>query len=432
MTECRDWLATLFPASYKGVPFWVEKDEEGGGRRLVVHQFPMRDDPFVEDLGEDERTYDVTAYVASDAADREAASVLGVCTARGAGTLVLPMQGPVTVQCKSGKRSREKDRHGYVALELKFIRDGAASAVVTVASLAQAVFDAAGSVSAAAGAALAATVATRALPDVVANAATDAAQLAVLDLEGVRAGTPVDPAASGKVRDALSGLLDAATLAFARRPGDAEGFIASPAGQAAGTLSDAPETVSGWGAGLVEAARALGDGIASTLALPAFANLVGPPAGPPANAVTETRRRVAENEVAIARTARLAALAAMAEAAVRRDYGSRQEAIAARATLAELFWREQAAMTGAALAPLYLAVETLRGLAVAQLSRRIIDLAPILDVEARISMPSLWWAWRLHADPKRATELVARNGVVAPALMPLRFEALAERAAAGR
>src|SRR5258708_18683841 len=127
MTIARDWLNTLWPASYKGVPFHVESDTEKGGRRKAVHKYPGRDDPFIEDMGEDQRDFNVTAYVASDAADADAATVIATCAQPGAGTLVLPAHGPISVQCFTFERKREKDKHGYIALDLYFVRDGAAT-----------------------------------------------------------------------------------------------------------------------------------------------------------------------------------------------------------------------------------------------------------------------------------------------------------------
>lgn len=430
---CKDWLQSLFSASFRGVPFWVEKDEEEGGRRLVVHEFPMRDDPFVEDLGELKRTFSLTAYVASESADAESSAVVMACQSRGAAVLVLPMQGPVTVQCESVKRSRERDKHGYVAFELKFVRDGFPSALASVASLAQRVFDAAGVVSSLAGQALAAVTTTVGYLDLVANMTKGAAEDAVATLEAARSESVIDPTASAKARDALAGLFDASGLTFVRRPPsdeDVVAFLTSPRGSAVAALTDAPTTVAGWGAGLVEAARSLGDGMAPETAYLALADVVrlDPTMAP--TGTTPASRQVAANLDALARTLRLAGLTVMAEAAIRRDYESRQDAIAVRAELAERFEREQNTMTGAAYAELFVAVENLRGLVVAALSRRILDLAPIVTVEARISMPSLWWSWRLHQNPARAIELVRRNRVVAPSMMPLKFEALSDRPSA--
>lgn len=431
---CRDWSSSLFPASFKGVPFRIESDEESGGRRLVVHQFPNRDEPFVEDLGEDKRSYELTAYVASDLADVEALALIAACTSRGAGVLVLPMQGPVMVHCESAKRSRERDKAGYVAIELKFVREGAQGALATVSSLAQAVFDAAGTLGGVIGIALAAATVTRGLISSVSQSATEDARTGVAAIEAVRGEVPVDPATSAKVRDALGGLYDAAPMAFSRRepaPDDVAAFLATPRGRAVADLSDDPAGVAGWGQGVVEAARTLADGMSPADAVRAFRDLVGDPE-PAVQGATPTRQAMDQNAQVIAQTVRLAAIVAMAEAMVRQDYAARPEAIAARAVIAETIEREQVATVGAAGADLYVALENLRGLVVAQLTKRIIDLAPVMTIEARVSMPSLWWAWRIHGDPLRAAELVARNAVPVPALMPLVFEALSDRAAGAR
>ena len=44
VTIARDWLTTLWAASFKGVPLKVERDAEAAGRRIRIHEFPMRDD----------------------------------------------------------------------------------------------------------------------------------------------------------------------------------------------------------------------------------------------------------------------------------------------------------------------------------------------------------------------------------------------------
>jgi prophage DNA circulation protein len=59
------------------------------------------------------------------------------------------------------------------------------------------------------------------------------------------------------------------------------------------------------------------------------------------------------------------------------------------------------------------------------LSRAILDLAPVISVSANLVMPSLFWAWRLYADPARSTQLVTRNKVIHPSFLPAEFEALA-------
>jgi len=122
---------------------------------------------------------------------------------------------------------------------------------------------------------------------------------------------------------------------------------------------------------------------------------------------------------------RLAALGAWAEALTRRAFAARPEAIEARAEAAERFDAELAGLIGADDAALSLAVQELRDRVVDYLSRAILDLAPVVTVEANLRLPSLWWAWRLYQDPLRAAELVGRNRIAHPSFFPERFEALA-------
>jgi prophage DNA circulation protein len=131
------------------------------------------------------------------------------------------------------------------------------------------------------------------------------------------------------------------------------------------------------------------------------------------------------NTVASAQLVRLAALAAVTEAVLRRNYRSRPDGVAARAALSALYDREIEAAAAPAQADLYIALVEARGAAVDYLSRTIADLAPVVTVSAPSPLPSLYWAWRLYADPGRAGELTDRNRVRHPSFMPASFAALA-------
>lgn len=139
----RDWGRSLFSASFGGFPFKVEKEKDPFGKKLVIHEFPLRDDPFIEDLGNASRHFDLTAYLASDTCDVEATALQATLLAFGPAILVLPDQGPVICFFKNGTRDRERDREGYVAFSLSFVSQGAATPVISAAFLGQLVFDAA-------------------------------------------------------------------------------------------------------------------------------------------------------------------------------------------------------------------------------------------------------------------------------------------------
>ena len=81
---------TLRPASYKGVPFYVEDSEGSYGRRTVLHKYPYRDIPYLEDLGRDTRGFSFTAFVMTQSAHDKLVEAI---EAVGAGTLIHPYYG---------------------------------------------------------------------------------------------------------------------------------------------------------------------------------------------------------------------------------------------------------------------------------------------------------------------------------------------------
>lgn len=405
MADCRDWLATLWPASFKGVPFYVERDSSEGGRRIAIHEFPYRDDPFLEDLGEANGQVSVSAYVANDTADAQAAGLATVFAGLGPGLLVLPTAGPIMVRCVSFRREANRDQHGYLSFDLRFVRVGStagvsAGAMVSAPFLGNMVSAAVGTVLAAAQAVFVSQTRVSGQPDYVVSAAVGVVQDAAASFEVVRSSVSVETTVSTSVRDRLADL-----------------------------YVDAPDLVSRDGAGVVvslfEIARNMGEAMEPAAAASSFAGTIDTFTADPIPVGTAGRVAAATNRSVVAQVARLAAMAAYAEVLTRVTFASRPDGITARADAMERFDAELAQADGAAKADLYVALLDLRGTLVDYLSKSITDLAPVVTVEAPLSMPSLWWAWRLYGDPLRADELVARNRVKHPSFMRTVFEALA-------
>ncbi|GJE54583.1 DNA circularization N-terminal domain-containing protein [Methylobacterium thuringiense] len=397
--SCDPSLA-LWPASFRGVPFYVMNDEEGGGRRLVIHEFPGRDDPFVEDLGAKARKYEVTAYLASMSAAGEAAALTAICTRRGAGLLVLPTHGPILVRAEDFKRSRERDKLGYIAYTLSCVQEGFATALASAASLANLIFVAADVVQSVIGSAFAASLIFDA-PEYVVTSAVAGFETAVATLDVVRTDNPIDPAVSLDQRVAL----------------------ADTANAASSLIEDTPAAA---GESVVISARALGDGLDAAVAAPVFLAVVEAAASSELPATASlNRRRAAANANATSRLLRVAALTAYAEAMARRTFSSRPEGVTARADTAEYFDAELEACNGGSDADLFDALEGLRNSVIGYLSSVITTLAPVVTVETRIRLPAVVMAYRLYEDPTRAGELVDRNAVRVPSRLPLVFEALA-------
>jgi prophage DNA circulation protein len=402
MATCRDWLADLLPASFRGVPFEVEEDREVGGRRVVVHEFPMRDEPFLEDMGEAARSYEVDAYIHGDRTDAAYLALVATCTRPDPGMLVLPLIGPRHVRCLSVEPRREGDRHGYVGVRLSFMREGAALGLATVGSAASLVYGTAAALLEPSRRAFTRQADIAGRPERVADATVARLRDAAAGIEAVRLMETVDPAVSAKVRDAVTSL-------------DADAPVLLSRGYGA-----APDTVDR----LFAATSSLAEGMEQRAAVRAMADLAAVPVEPSGLARTPTTRVTLDAVSAVAQAARLAALAAYAESVCRMSYASRPDGVSARADVAEIFAAEMSLCIGAATADLYVALANLRGVTCDYLTRLITDLAPVAIVEAPRSMPSLWWAWRLYGDPARAAEIVARNGVPHPSFIPARFEAL--------
>ena len=120
------WRDNLVPASFRGVPFTVsESENRAGGRRTAVHEYPGRDDPFVEDMGEITKTFSVEGFIVGDDFLERGQRLIDACNLPGAGELVHPYRGARTVVCQ-GIVETVRTREGRVArYEMTFVQAGA-------------------------------------------------------------------------------------------------------------------------------------------------------------------------------------------------------------------------------------------------------------------------------------------------------------------
>lgn len=420
MTTFRDWPRTLRPASYRGVGFYVEADTIETGRRIEVHEFPHADAPYVEDLGRRANTISVTAYVLSDSADSEEKALRRACDAGGPAMLSLPMER-LLAHCETCARDFERDRMGYVAFNLEFVRDGLATGgMFPIGFLSSLVTTLIGQLLTPVSAAFATSYNGLRVPGFVTDAATSELRTVAALADTVARTAPIGIArVPGLLRQAAD-LYDTAPLLV--QSGAAGERIEPTVLVAAGKSVDTSPLVKAvWSlvTNLVtdlprdEAIRALEPFLAFNAELPVAGS-------------SPSSQRLAANSAAIGAVVRIAAVAALAERAVSTTYDDRREAIQMRADMAEIAGFELERLTGWRDHQIFAGVTDLSGRVASFLSAKITDLAPVNIVEAPLAMPSLWWANRLYGDAGRAAELVARNGVIHAAFMPLSFEALAK------
>ena len=91
----------LLPATFRGVPFEVTSGSLKGGRRTVVHEYPQRDNPYVEDLGRATRQVTIEAFVVGDDYIDRGTALLAEIEKPGSGTLIHPWLGEMTVTVTS-------------------------------------------------------------------------------------------------------------------------------------------------------------------------------------------------------------------------------------------------------------------------------------------------------------------------------------------
>ena len=92
-----EWRERKQGASFRGVPFWLDTDSVNVGRRTQLHEFPQRDQPFVEDLGRRTRQYKFSGFVVGDDCLSQRDRLLTALDTPGPGELVHPWFGRMTV-----------------------------------------------------------------------------------------------------------------------------------------------------------------------------------------------------------------------------------------------------------------------------------------------------------------------------------------------
>jgi prophage DNA circulation protein len=119
------WRDELLPASFRGVPFYVDSDSMPVGRRTQVHEYPQRDKPFVEDLGRKTRISKFAAFVVGDDCFFQRDNLLHALDQPGIGELVHPWFGRMNVTATDGcECSHERLEGGVVRFSLVFVEEG--------------------------------------------------------------------------------------------------------------------------------------------------------------------------------------------------------------------------------------------------------------------------------------------------------------------
>lgn len=131
MASIRDisnpWRDKLRPASFRGVTFHVETTARASGRRVALHEYPKRNEPYAEDMGRRARRWAVQGYAIGPTYLDTRDLLVAALEMDGAGTLILPLPylgESVEVMAGGYSYTEIRERGGFVAFEMEFVEAG--------------------------------------------------------------------------------------------------------------------------------------------------------------------------------------------------------------------------------------------------------------------------------------------------------------------
>ncbi|MEG2173148.1 MAG: phage tail tape measure protein [Desulfovibrionaceae bacterium] len=114
------WRYTLRKASFRGVEFEVESRDTSGGRRLVVHEYPRRDEAYPEDMGRKHHTLSVSAFQFGPEYLGPCNKLLEALEKEGEGEYIDPWGTTHRVVVASYSSTERQQQGGYVSFRITF------------------------------------------------------------------------------------------------------------------------------------------------------------------------------------------------------------------------------------------------------------------------------------------------------------------------
>ena len=121
----RETIQRAGDASFRGVKFKTTDAEVQPGRRNVVHEYPERDRPFVEDMGKRAKQWHVEGYVIGENYLAMRDALIAALDARGPGELRHPRYGVLQVSVIGHASVKETNAQGGMArFSMQFVDSG--------------------------------------------------------------------------------------------------------------------------------------------------------------------------------------------------------------------------------------------------------------------------------------------------------------------
>jgi len=403
------WRDELQPGSFRGVPFLIDTASTEIGRRIALHEYPLRDTPYAEDLGRKARQFAIECLVLGPDYMAARDRLIAALEAAGPGTLVHPYFGTRRVVVAQPASVNESTREGGLArFRIPFAEAGEKLEPEATTDTAAQVQDQAGATNAVLANSFASQWSVEGTPQWVSDAG------------GGFLGRLTDKLQA--LRDSIPGIPESVTAFNAQLQAFSDGLS---------SLIRAPFNL---GASVLDLVLGLGTIARQPLdALGLYRTLFDFGSGQPAViGSTPARKQQAANQAALQALVRGTAVAQAAAAGSRvpaqtmpatalqlladptapatGGYGTANDAIAVRDALTDAI--DEQSLTAAD--DLYVQLQDLRTAVVRDIATRVAGLPDLITFTPTTTLPALVVAYRLYADAGRDQEIVDRNGVRYP------------------
>lgn len=356
---------------FRNAEFLVKSDETIFGRRKQVHEYPLRDEPYIEDLGKKGREFTIDAYVIGPDYMAARDKLMDEIEKPGAGVLVHPYYGTLRVSILDSRISQSTSEGGQARFTLKCLI-GTENIYPADTLDTQAAVDAA---------------ADKSLADSINDFADN---FTVLEL------------ADDMVTEVANELDNTITA------------INNVAGAAAGPVSSLIRTPYNLGSALAGAVTQISTIVTEPLrAINLYKSLFSSSSNSPAiPETTPGRKKQAASVDSIHALVQRAAVIEASRSSSQANYDSYDDAVSVRDTLMEELDRQMELDTTSDI--IYQSLLTLRTPMINDLRLRGENLARLRRYTPATTLPALVLAHNLYGDTTRESELISRNNIAHP------------------
>lgn len=106
---------------FRDAEFLITSEDLTLGRRNQVHEYPLRDDPYVEDIGKKAREFSIQVTVIGSNYEAARDKLIAAIEQPGPGTLVHPYYGTMKASVVSARKSESISKKGKATFTLTFV-----------------------------------------------------------------------------------------------------------------------------------------------------------------------------------------------------------------------------------------------------------------------------------------------------------------------